>query len=53
MDDCRMAVNMLVNGLILATSLPQVLISGAPVPVDLEDLRKHTNYSGMGKLNCI
>ena len=25
----------------------QVLISGALVPVDLEDLRRNTNYSGM------
>ena len=25
----------------------QVLISGAPVPVDLDDLKKHTNYSGI------
>lgn len=24
----------------------QILISGAPTPVDIEDLRKHTNYSG-------
>ena len=24
----------------------QVLISGAPVPVDLEDLKHYTNYSG-------
>lgn len=24
----------------------QVLVSGASVPVDIEDLRQHTNYSG-------
>lgn len=24
----------------------QILISGAPVPIDMEDLRAHTNYSG-------
>ena len=24
----------------------QVLISGAPVPIDIEDLRRHTNYGG-------
>ncbi|XP_013415236.1 ubiquitin-protein ligase E3C [Lingula anatina] len=24
----------------------QVLISGAPVPIDIEDLKQHTNYSG-------
>ena len=29
----------------------QVLISGALVPVDIEDLKHHTNYSG--KLQCL
>ena len=24
----------------------QVLISGAQVPIDIDDLRQHTNYSG-------
>ena len=36
MDDCRS------NHI----SIPQVLVSGAPVPIDWEDLRQHTNYSG-------
>ena len=26
----------------------QVLISGAQIPIDLNDLRLHTNYSGTG-----
>ena len=28
----------------------QVLISGALVPVDIEDLKHHTNYSGKFKI---
>jgi ubiquitin-protein ligase E3 C len=24
----------------------QILISGAPTPIDIEDLKKHTNYAG-------
>ena len=30
----------------------QVLISGAPVPIDLQDLRQHTNYSGERNTLC-
>ncbi len=29
----------------------QVLISGASIPIDVDDLRRHTNYSG--KCSCV
>ena len=30
----------------------QVLISGASVPIDVDDLKRNTNYSGMSEAHC-
>jgi ubiquitin-protein ligase E3 C len=31
----------------------QVLISGAEIPIDLSDLKQHTNYSGLSLINVL